>query len=259
MNNLITSECNNWRVEETTTPRIFILRFGIGEKNYHRRMKLRGVEEANDILNSLKCLVNGGISDNRKATAIYNSLGIAKYHKEKEYSDLLDLCDTINESNELRIKELEAEVFRLKSHIAYLQGQVEKQDIDSSINEIYPGELEHFLLQAAKQVRCQWEIGTNHKRRGVDVLDEYINTKEESDYADYIYQELFSAFTSNLNIEQIKSRLSKINIECERGNNNHYHIYFKSHPEYLGVVPSTPSDFKSYKNGIKKFIQVVFK
>lgn len=219
-----------------------------------------------DILLDLQNAILTGRCENSKAFSIYKTLSIYRDNIESDYNSLLAECYDDITMRDNRIALLEKENKELRARLDSLLMSKSKEDNsiteeeDEDKDEIWCGELNHFLREAAKYSIKQWDLINDIRgRRAVKVLKDYISKSSESNYPKTVYNYLKKAFIDNESFDTRKTILNSIGLEVEKGNNNHYKIYPKNKKEYTFILPSTPSDHKSTINGIKKYIQIMFR
>ena len=231
-----------------------------------RTLKYMSYSEVLDILLDLQNAILTGKCKNSKALSIYKTLGVYRDNIVKEYNSLLTEADDELIIRDKRINQLEKENKELKARLESLLMSKNKgisgtyEYKDSTVDELWPGELNHFLLESAKHSLKQWEnISDTKNRRSVDVLKDYVSENSDSDYPNLIYKSLKKAFIDTESFSTRKIILNSVGLDIEKGNNNHYKIYPKGRKEYTYILPSTPSDRRSTINGIKRFLQIMFK
>lgn len=231
-----------------------------------RTLKYISYSEVLDILLDLQNAILTGKCENSKALSIYKTLGVYRDNIVKEYNSLLTEADNELTIRDKRISQLEKENKELKARLESLLMSKNKEHSDSyeykdsTVDELWSGELNHFLLESAKYSLKQLEnISDTKNRRSVDVLKDYVSENSDSDYPNLVYKSLKKAFIDTESFSTRKTILNSVGLDIEKGNNNHYKIYPKGRKEYTYILPSTPSDRRSTINGIKRFLQIMFK
>lgn len=234
-------------------------------KDVSGKRTLRHVKyiEAIDILLDLQNGIQNGKCTNSKALSIYKTLNIFKDNIEKDYDVLLKDIDNEISEKDKRIEKLEKENKELRARLdsllmtAYKEEHNNTEDEVVHVDELWNGELNHALREAAKFAIKQWDTIGN--RRVVKVLKDYINKGVDSKYPSQVYKYLRKAFIDSDSFETRRVILKGLGLEIEQCGNNHCKIYPKNKKEYSFILSSTPGDHKSMINGIKKYIQMMFR
>lgn len=227
-------------------------------KTHKRKMPNMSYEKCCEVAIGLNELLNGGSTTNKKAIAIYNSLKVAKDKDVELYESLISEYETDSKSKEDEIEQLKRENYDLKQQIAFLQQNKQTVTVESDVEELWDGELLHFISKAVEEAVGRWQTQKGY-RRGYDVLKEYLSGIEESEYPNYVESIILDVFKSRDSFETKRSRMNSIGFELEILNNCHYKIYTINNKKYSYVLSSTPGDFRSYTNGIKDYIRILFR
>ena len=216
-------------------------------------------------------LILGKIDDAFSVTKIrYNNLFI-KNKKSEEleqvFNEVLKENDSIIETKNNLIEELEEEINKLKSKIiAYEQIDIKRKSCmeqhiisNSSEKELYLGELKDIILKVIKKEALLMNEDPNQKAsRKYHVINDLMKMNRESEKQDDIVKKIKNMLNGDGSFNKSQKRqVMELGFEIEDG--KHYKLKYKGDDRYSLTLAKTPSDYKANINAVQEIIRVLFK
>ncbi|RLG12752.1 hypothetical protein DRN73_01755 [Candidatus Pacearchaeota archaeon] len=173
----------------------------------------------------------------------------------KVYEDGIYDAYQINDGLKKKLEEAHKEIQILQS-----RARIREVERESELNlpegdELYPGERLEVLRNAIESA-YSGSLRNSRKRK---ILEGILKQNPESSNGENLKDEIKKLFSGAKRFNKnIKRKLGELGFKVELAGSGHYKVYAQDNENVFSMLPSTPSDYRSWQNSVSDFFKKFF-